>query len=420
MSPGLLYRVGLIAATLSASVGPAYAISPQPTPGLLTTQQARPLLEQDPGVLAARAGLVAGEAENQALRASPHDFSARVTGQQRDVRGADQYNEWFASIERPIRLPGKASADRKLGEATVEWSEAGVGEALHEAARTLVSLWVDWLAAEKAHELASSSLESFGHSLAAVDKRVRAGDASRLELGTTKAELVEQRRLEIEARIAADTAWTKLSIRFPGIERVPQALPPAGPIDPDITGWTQRIKEQSDELKLALLSAEKAKALAARAKAERFSDPSLGVFTASEVGGRERYTGLAVAIPFGMPRGYRSAVAARAAADADMSVRQAELRQREFDAEIASAFVEAKGAYESWTIASEGAEAMTENAALIERAYTLGEAGLQDLLIARRQAASSANSALQAQSEALRAYYMLVIDAHWVWDLDHE
>lgn len=419
MSARIPYRLSFIALAVAVSMQ-AQAVTPQPTPGLLSTQQARPLLEQDPGVLAARAGLVAGEAENRALRSSPHDFSMRLTGQQRDVRNDQNYDEWMASVERPIRLPGKASADRKLGEATVDWAEASVGEALHESARTLISLWVDWLAAEKARELASSSLESFGRSLGAVDKRVRAGDASRLELGTTKAELVEQRRLENEAKMAADTAWTKLSIRFPGIERAPQALPAPGLIDSDIAGWTQRIKEQSDELRLAMLSSEKAKALAARAKAERFSDPSLGVFTASEVGGRERYTGLAVTIPFGVPGGYRSAIAARAAADAEMSGRQAELAQREFEAEIASAFIEARGAYESWNIASEGSAAMAENASLMERAYTLGEAGLQDLLIARRQAASSANSALQAQASALKAYYTLVVDAHWVWDLDHE
>jgi outer membrane protein TolC len=409
-----LFAVALLNATQSS------AITPQPAPGLLPTEQARPLLEQDPGVLAARAGLTAGEAERRALRASPYDFNAKMTGQQRDVRGSDKYDEWMAGIERPIRLPGKATADRQLGETTVEWAEANVGEALHESARTLVSLWVDWLAAEKARELASASLESFGGSLAAVEKRVRAGDASRLELGTTKAELVEQRRLENEARVAADTAWTRLSVRFPGVERAPQPLPAVSPLDADVAGWTQRIKEQSDELKLALLSAEKAKAMAARAKAERFSDPTLGVFTASEVGGRERYTGVSVSLPFGMPGGYRSAVAARASADAETSAQQAELAVREFDAEIASAFVEARGAYDSWLIASEGASAMAENAALTERAYTLGEAGLQDLLIARRQAASSALSALQAQAAALKTYYTLVVDAHWVWDLDHE
>lgn len=419
MNPRRPFQLTVLAAALAVAA-PALAITPQPAPGLLGTQQARPLLEKDPGVLAAQAGLVAGEAEARSLRASPHDFSTRLTGQQRDIRDGDQYDEWTASIERPIRLPGKASADRKLGDATVEWAEARVGEALHEAARTLVSLWVDWLTAEKARELASSSLESFGGSLTAVEKRVRAGDASRLDLGTAKAELVEQRRLESEAKTAADAAWTRLSTRFPGIERTVQALPAASPLDADIGGWTRRINEQSDELKLAYRSVEKAKARAARARAERFSDPSLGVFTASEVGGRERYTGVAVTIPLGMPGGYRSAVAARAAAEADMSDREAELAQREFDAEIASAFVAAKGAYESWTIASEGAAAMAENATLMERAYTLGEVGLQDLLIARRQAAGSANSALRAQAAALKAYYAMVVDAHWVWELDHE
>ena len=63
---------------------------------------------------------------------------------------------------------------------------------------------------------------------------------------------------------------------------------------------------------------------------------------------------------------------------------------------------------------------MRENGQLMQRAYTLGETDLQALLSARRQAASAAQSALTTKVAAARAYYSLLVDAHLVWDMDHE
>jgi outer membrane protein, heavy metal efflux system len=57
---------------------------------------------------------------------------------------------------------------------------------------------------------------------------------------------------------------------------------------------------------------------------------------------------------------------------------------------------------------------------LMQRAYTLGEADLSTLLLARRQATAASLSAIEAKVAAARAYYSLLIDAHLVWDMDHE
>ncbi|OFZ96133.1 MAG: hypothetical protein A2Z44_04195 [Betaproteobacteria bacterium RBG_19FT_COMBO_58_11] len=62
--------------------------------------------------------------------------------------------------------------------------------------------------------------------------------------------------------------------------------------------------------------------------------------------------------------------------------------------------------------------AMHDKARLMQRAYALGEADLQALLLARRQA--TAQSALAARAGAAKSYYRLLIDAHLIWDLDHE
>lgn len=54
------------------------------------------------------------------------------------------------------------------------------------------------------------------------------------------------------------------------------------------------------------------------------------------------------------------------------------------------------------------------------RAYALGEAGLTDLLIARRQAIEARLAATVARIDAAEARYGLLLDAHQLWPLDHE
>lgn len=55
-----------------------------------------------------------------------------------------------------------------------------------------------------------------------------------------------------------------------------------------------------------------------------------------------------------------------------------------------------------------------------QRAYALGEAELQALLLARRQATAALNNVLQAQVTAPKVYYGLLVDAHLIWNLEHE
>lgn len=404
--------------------GTAQAVRPIDPPGLLPTEIARPLLEQDPGVAAARAGLEVALQEAGILDQSPHEWATRVTGQRRvqdygpGNSATGNRREWQAGIERTIRLPGKAAADRSIGKATVEESQARHGEALHEAARELMALWVDWLAAERARELAELNLQSAQASLAAVEKRARAGDASKLDVSIAHAELAEQRRMENDAKTQASAAWLRLSTRFPGLKRQVLALPTPLPIGEGAAFWRERILAESDALKVVQAQMRKAQAHAERARADKTPDPTLGVYTASEIDGRERISGVMISVP--IPGGVRGSRSAKAIAAVEVSRQEVELKQRQLEAEIASAVATARGAYDSLHIANEGAAAMQENARLMQRAYALGEAELQALLLARRQATVAMNNALQAQVAALRAYYRLLVDAHLIWDLEHD
>ncbi|MBA4291224.1 MAG: hypothetical protein C0439_19840 [Pseudomonas sp.] len=408
----------LLLASLIIVAGSAHALQPPNVSGLLPTEIARPLLEQDPRVAAARAGLEVARQEASILGKSPYEWTAKALGQRRSLDTGPRYREWNVGIERTIRLPGKGSADRNIGKATIEESEAQYGEALHESARELVSLWLDWLVAERGRELAASNLVAVQENLMAVDKRIRAGDASRLDLNFANAELAEQKRMDNDARTQAAAAWARLSARFPGISRQSVLLPSPMLIAEDENLWRDRIISENDMLKVMQSQLRIAQAQADRARADRVPDPTLGVYTASEVGGRERISGITLSIP--LPGGLRDSRSSKALAAAEVARNTVELKKREVETEIASALVTARGTYESLQIANEGALAMQENAKLVQRAYALGEGDLQTLLLARRQVTAAMNSALLAQTNALKAYYRLLIDAHFVWGLEHD
>ena len=405
--------IGLL--TLSGNVHAAQPVNP---PGLLPSEIAGPLLEQDPGVATARAGLEVARQEAAILDKSPYEWTARATGQQRRLDSGPRYNEWNIGVERTIRLPGKAAADRRIGKATVEESKARNGEALLQAARELMALWVDWLAAERARELAANNLQSIQTSLTAVEKRARAGDASKLDVSVARAELAEHRRLDNDANTQAATTWSRLSTRFPGLKRQIQALPTPLPIGENAAFFRDRILAESDELKVVQAQMRTAQSQVERARADKIPDPTLGVYTASEVGGQERFAGVMISIP--IPGGVRDSRHAKAIAVVGVSRQELELKRRQLETEIASAITIARGAYDSLRIANEGAVAMRENATLMQRAYTLGEVELQALLLARRQATAAMNNVLQAQVTSLKAYYGLLVDAHLIWDLEHD
>jgi len=406
----------LIALSAMAVSAPA---APLPeTPGLLPTPIVRPLLEQDPSVAAARAGLEAARQEAGILDSSPYEWNARMSSQRRTLQSGPHSQEWNVGIERTLRLPGKAAADRNIGKATVEEAEARYGDALHEAARELLTLWLDWLHAERAYELAGANGQAAQENLDVVEKRVRAGDAATLEVSLAQAELAEQKRVANDAKTQAAIALARLQARFPGLGRQFTVLPTPLPLKENAAFWRERILAQSDELKTVQAQLQRAQAQAERARADKVPDPTVGVYNASELGGQERITGMMISMP--IPGGQRRLHAAKALHAAEAARQEAELRKRQLDAEIASNVAAAEGAYASLQIAETGASAMQNNARLMQRAYSLGEADLQALLSARRQATAAAQNALAARNSALKSYYLLLVDAHLIWDLEHD
>ncbi|MDH0682756.1 TolC family protein [Achromobacter animicus] len=414
-----MIRTSLFIAVLALGAN-AQAATPAPSQpyALPDTAMVRDILNKDPAVAAALANLRVARSAAGILEDSPYEWTPSVSAQRRNVNTGEHYNEWNIGVDRTIRLPGKASADREIAGGVLGEARARYQSEIHQSATQLMTLWVDWLHAEAARRLAQTNHATVQKSVEAVEKRVKAGDASRLDLGLAQAELAEQNRQLSQAATLSDIAWSRLSLRFPGIERKPSDLPKPEAIPFEDAELRTRIIDESEELRVVQAQLAQSQATAARARAERVPDPTVGLYTASERGGAERYWGVRISIP--IPGGGRFKRADQAAASADVSYQGLELKKRQLDAEVASDIVAARGSLLTAEVAQQNALMLSKNAALMQRAYSLGEVDLQSLLMAKRQDTGATASALAAQAEAVKASYKLRIDAHLIWDLDKD
>ena len=408
----------LVMALLSFTPFTAHAEQRPTPPDLPPTELARQSIDQDPAVVEARRALSAAGHGAAALRAGSHEWTTKLAAQRRRYDNGGNSNEWTASLERTIRIGGKAGIDAQLGDNELVIGQARIGEARHEAARRLADLWLDTLATSRQRELWAEQLSFAEASHQAVEKRRKAGDASMLDLNVAKADLIEVQRQLSAAASAEAKAKAKLAVRFPTLKYEPKPLAEPTALDMSLPQWRDRILAESDPIKIAEGLLKKAELSAARAKADRIPDPTVGVYTASEAFRNERIVGLSVSIP--LSGCYRSERMQQALQEAEAARAKVERQKRDEEAEVVEAYADATGGLERWRLASQGLSTTRDSARLTQRAYSLGEADLQTLLLARRQALDATTATEQARVEALRWHYRLLVDAHLIWALEED
>lgn len=410
-------RLSAVAALAAAAI-PAWADSRPTPPDLPPTELARKSIDEVPAVVEARRALAASTHGAAALRVGPNEWTTKLSAQRRRYDTGGTSSEWNAALERTIRIGGKAEIDAQLGDTELRIGRARVGEARRDAARSLTELWIDASATSRQRDLWA---EQFGFAEAshqAVEKRRKAGDASALDLNVARADLIEVQRQLSAASTAVAKARARLEVRFPTLKYEPR--PAAEPIELGMTlpQWRDRILAESEPVKIAEGLLKKAELTAARSKAERVPDPTVGVYTASEAFRSERVIGLSLSIP--LSGSYRSERMQQALQEAEAARATVERQRREEEAQIVEAYVEAEGGLARWRLASQGLSTTRDSARLTQRAYSLGEADLQTLLLARRQALDASTAAEQARAETLRWQYRLLVDAHLIWALGED
>ena len=379
------------------------------------------VLLANPSVQAASSQIRVEQANRSRLEAGSYEWSLRMGGQQRRSRPAsgpdERFNEWNAAIERPLRLPGKASLDSELGAAGVALAATGHGDALHEASRHLLKSWFVWLRENAAASQWSAQLGLLDKQAKAVQRRQQLGDAARLETIQTAAALAQAAAQLAQARVRQQTAAEDLRRRYP---RLPIATPTAIanpiPVEGGETDWVTAILEQSHELELSRGETQRARIAASRASGDRLPDPTFGLHVSRERAGEDQIVGAYLSIP--LPGGARRAASDAAAAQSEVAIHREAAATRKISAEAAMLYQSASAAFASWQASRNAAERLGEAAEMTARAYQLGEGSLNELLAARRLANEAELSARLMQLDALELHYRLQLDAHRLWALD--
>ena len=409
----LIHMVGMLcAAPCSVVAAESY---PDWLPPAAQVQQS---LEALPQLRASRSALRLEQANAGRLQAGTQEWTARAGLHQRSERIGRNYLENEIAFERPMRLASKADKDRDLGENGILVADAALADNWHESARALMTLWFDWLREERSALRLQDYAQILARELQIVQQRFKAGDAPRIDSLLAETELAKARASQAQSAQRARLLAAEISKKFPGVvTAMPAALSLPQPLQGDTTFWQQKILSDNHELELADLSAKQEKLSAERIALEQRPDPTFGVRIASERGGDDRIIGFSVSVP--LPGQYRRKQTEVALARAQMAAEHAAETRVKVESTAQQVALAADSAWALWQGLANVAQQTEANAALVSRAYALGEAPLSDTLLARRHAIEALATAEQVQIDALQSWSRLLLDTHAIWSL-HE
>lgn len=375
-------------------------------------------LRAAPMVAQARGEFAAQSLKSESLRSGRAEWTLSADALQRRIDAPqDRFAEWGVALSRPLRLPGRAAADRALAGALTAHAEASLGEAMHESGRQLLALWFDWLNEASQTKLWLAHVALADQQLAAVNARIRLGEAPRSERVNAEAALAQARLQQQQAATREARARSRLAAQYPALPvRADDTLPPPVPPSGTAEDYVGTVLAHDHELARARRQAEMLQAEARQLASRRSVDPNVGVFYKNEMGGNEHLLGVSVGLTLPGParRTDQQAAEQLSAAAQDAAIRLEQRLREEARANFEAAIAQA----ENWRQADRAAQALTEAAQLAARAYSLGEGSLDQVLINRRLALEGRLMAQQAQLDALSAQARLKLDAHQLWPLD--
>ncbi|ADE12202.1 TolC family protein [Sideroxydans lithotrophicus] len=413
-------KLHIIALALSLYAVTTYAAETD-YPDLPPHGQVDTALSSHINVMNAETGVRIEEVNQRKWDSGNYEFNLRAGSSQRQIANTGQkLKEWDVTLERPLRLINKVFIDSDIGEEVVARANFALGDARHEAGRTLLHLWFNWQREEMQVTQWQQQVENLTQQALTTDKRLKAGDAPRMELSQANAAVAQATVSLQQAKMRAELAGNELARQFPSITlpvQLSTSVPQ--PIPENLEYWKQTIIGDNHELEMVRSERRIQQMLAQRSRADRIPDPTLGIRYSNEMGGNERVTGVILSIPISF--GLRSANAENAEYQAQIAGDRENAVRRRLEGDIYAAYTQAINSYQIWQQASEAAASIRQNADLVARAYSLGESSLSETLTARRLALESTLSENLMRLDANEARYRLQLDAHQLWksDTDH-
>jgi len=329
------------------------------------------------------------------------------------------FRDWEIALERPFRLPNKMFIDSEIGAEGLARGENALGDARHEASRTLLRLWFNWQRERTQVTQWQQQVDILGQQATMTEKRIKAGDAPRMELNQVNAATAMASVALHQTQLRAELAASELARQFVAI-KLPHDIPTIEPqpVTQELAYWREIILKHNHELGWVQAESRILEKLAERARADRMPDPTLGLRYSSQLSGSQKISGVYVSIP--LTSGLRSANAENAGHAAQIGADREQALRIRLDGDIYSAYTQAVNAYQIWQQARDAALSLRQNAELVARAYSLGESSLGETLVARRQALEASLAESLTRLDANETHYRLLLDAHQLWaESDH-
>jgi len=314
------------------------------------------------------------------------------------LRSDDAPDDYVLGVSQAFELGGRRGARTRVAQAGLERAQALQSDA---RTRTLRGVGIAFLRALAAGErlALARALEKDGESVARIaERRHAAGDVARLDVNLADGSLARAR-----SAAAAEAAGRALAL---GELRVLLALPPeaelalAGEIGPrtlrELAFLVDAAARRGDVL-AAEAALREARAELEAANGQRWPEITPAVRYERDEGTNVLWGGLSLSLPV-WSRGQeaRGAATARSARAAE----QLAALQRAARVEVESAFEAQRLRLEALAVLREAASRFEENEALARRSYEVGQIGLAELLLVRRETLDARLAYLERRLDA--------------------
>ena len=384
------------------------AVSAIAQPQTLTLEQALERAEEvHPSVATARAQLGAGDAELREARAllwNNPAVSADLTRRRAPQPGlGDQrFSEWTLGLSQAFETGGQAGHRRAAAEASREALALLVPDALRRLRAEVRQRFYRLLSVQQRVALELDAQRIAEDAAALAQKRVRAGEDSRLDGNLARIEAERARNQSAAARSSLLDARAELAalLNMP-LESLPEA---AGELEPSArqpeADLVEKVAGRAD-LQAARMRVEAARRRLDLERAARSPDVTLGISGGRESlpGSRETFSTLSISLPLPL---FRRNDAAIGRALAELTQLEGEYRAglAAVRAEVA-ALVQRQAVLTDRVrrLRAEVIPVLDENLQLSRRARQAGEIGATQLLLVSRQIIDARRELLEAQTE---------------------
>jgi len=314
------------------------------------------------------------------------------------LRGDDAPDDYALGVSQTFELGGRRGARTRAAQAGLERAQALQGDVRTRALRAVAVAFLRARAADERLALARALVADGESVLRIAERRHAAGDVARLDVNLAGGALARAR-----SAAAAEAAAHALAT---GELRVLLALPPgpalalAGEIGPrpahELAALVGAAAQRGDVL-AAEAAEREARADAEAASGLRWPELTPTVRYERDEGTNVFWGGVTLSLPVWSrgqeARGLAAARSERAA------VELAALRQAA-RVEVESAFEAQRHRLEALSVLREAAARFEENEALARRSYEVGQIGLAELLLVRRETVDSRLAHLERRLDA--------------------